>query len=210
MINPMSYAGDWLGSLTDAFGITDTGAQQRGLDTLYKGMKDATSNLDANVSPVMAMYQKAMQGREMGDVLDQYRDNMAGEVDAGTSDRAKEFLNPMYGRAVANATDSALAGAGSSALSTAGNNAVAKGVGDTVGNMWNQAYGQAMGNSQNNQGIYGKIMQADTMPSLSWSRFTSDIAGSKYDADVAAANAAAQTAGQNRGWLSSLVNGGLG
>lgn len=210
MRNPLNYAGDWIGSFTDAFGITDTGAQQRGLDTLNKGMEGATSNLDTNVSPVMSMYQKAMQGREMGDVLNQYRNNMAGEVDAGTSERVRDFLNPMYGRAVANATDSALAGAGSSALSTAGNNAVAKGVGDVTSDMWGQAYNQAMGNSQNNQGIYGNVMQADTMPSLSWSQFTSDIAGSKYDADVAATNAAAQVAGQNRGWLSSLFNGVLG
>ena len=201
---------DWIGSVTDAFGITDTGAQDRGLKALNTGMQNATANLDANISPVMSMYQKAMQGRDMGDVLDQYRNNMASEVDAGTSDRVKEFLNPMYGRAVANATDSALAGAGSSALSTAGNNAVAKGVSDTVGNMWNQAYDQSMGNSQNNQGIYSQTMQSDVMPSLSWSQFTSDIAGSKYDADVAAANAAAKTAGQNRGWLSSLFNGVLG
>lgn len=201
---------DWIGSITDTFGLTDTGAQQRGLDALNTGMRNATANLDANISPVMEMYQKAMQGRDMGSVLDQYRSKMAGEVDAGTSDRVKEFLNPMYGRAIANATDSALAGAGSSALSTAGNNAVAKGVSDTVGNMWNQAYNQSLGNSQNNQGIYSQVSQSDLMPSLSWSQFTSDIAGSKYDADVAAANAAAKTAGQNRGWLSSLFNGVLG
>lgn len=201
---------DWIGSMTDMFGLTDTSAQGRGLETLNSGMRNANANLDINISPVMAMYQKAMQGRDMGDVLNQYRNNMAGEVDAGTSDRVKEFLNPMYGRAVANATDSALAGAGSSALSTAGNNAVAQGVSNTVGNMWNQAYDQSMGNSQNNQGIYSQTMQSDLMPSLSWSQFTSDIAGSKYDADVAAANAAAKTAGQNRGWFSSLFNGVLG
>lgn len=201
---------DWIGSMTDMYGLTDTGAQARGLEALNSGMRNANANLDINISPVMAMYQKAMQGRDMGGVLDQYRNNMAGEVDAGTSDRVKEFLNPMYGRAVANATDSALAGAGSSALSTAGNNAVAQGVSNTVGNMWNQAYDQSMGNSQNNQGIYSQTMQSDLMPSLSWSQFTSDIAGSKYDADVAAANAAAKTAGQNRGWFSSLFNGVLG
>lgn len=201
---------DWIGYMTDELGFTDTGAQSRGLEALNSGMRNANANLDTNISPVMAMYQKAMQGRDMGDVLDQYRNNMSGEIDAGTSDRVKEFLNPMYGRAVANATDSALAGAGSSALSTAGNNAVAQGVSNTVGNMWNQAYDQSMGNSQNNQGIYSQMQQSDLMPSLSWSQFTSDIAGSKYDADVAAVNAAAKTAGQNRGWFSSLFNGVLG
>jgi hypothetical protein len=201
---------DWIGSMTDMYGLTDTGAQARGLEALNSGMRNANANLDTNISPVMAMYQKAMQGRDMGDVLGQYHNNMADEIDAGTSDRVKEFLNPMYGRAVANATDSALAGAGSSALSTAGNNAVAQGVSNTVGNMWNQAYDQSMGNSQNNQGIYSQMQQSDLMPSLSWSQFTSDIAGSKYDADVAAVNAAAKTAGQNRGWFSSLFNGVLG
>lgn len=204
------FLNDWIGGLTDTLGFTDTGAQQRGLDTLTKGMSGATSNLDTNITPVMQMYQKAMQGREMNDVLDKYRGDMMQETNAGTSERVREFLNPMYGRAIANATDNALAGAGSSALSTAGNAAVAKGVGDTVGSMWNTAYQQAMGNSQNNQGIYGQVMNADMAPSLSWSQFTSDIAGSKYDADIAAANAAAKTAGQNRGWFSSLFNGVLG
>lgn len=206
----MSFYSDWLGWTTDTLGLTDTNAQNRGLDTLNKGMKQATANLDANTAPVMQMYQKAMEGREMGDVLDQYRTNMQGEIDAGTPDNVKKFLDPMYGRAIANATDSALAGAGSSALSTAGNNAVATGVSNTVSNMWDKASNQAMQNSQNNQGIYSAVEQSDLSPSLSWSQFTSDIAGSKYDAEIAAANAAAQTAGQNRGWLSSLFSGVLG
>ena len=71
---------DWIGSLTDAFGLTDTGAQQRGLDTLNNWMRGANTNLDANISPVMAMYQKAIQGRDMGAVLDQYRNNMVGHL----------------------------------------------------------------------------------------------------------------------------------
>ena len=45
---------DWIGSITDAFGLTDTGAQERGLDALNSGMSNATANLDANISPVMA------------------------------------------------------------------------------------------------------------------------------------------------------------
>lgn len=220
MTNPLSWMigkaqgimpfGDWIGSFTDQFGLSDTGAQQRGLDALNSGMATANANLDANVAPVLQMYQQALEGRGMGDVLDTYRDKMLTTVDPASSDKVKEFFNPMYGQAVSDATNQALAGAGSSGLSTAGNNAIAKGVADVSSNMWQQALANSMQNNQNNQNVYGNIMSADLQPSQGWSQFVSDIAGSKYDAQVAQANAASQVAGQNRGWLSSIFNGVLG
>lgn len=220
MDNPLSWMfgkarqvmplGNWIGDFTDMLGISDTGAQQRGLDTLNSGMATANANLDENVAPVLQMYQQALEGRGMGDVLDTYRNQMMTTVDPASSDKVKEFMNPMYGQAVSNATNQALAGAGSSALSTAGNNAVAKGVSDVTSSMWQQALNNSMQNNQNNQNVYGNIMAADMQPSQGWSQFVSDLAGSKYDAQVAQANAASQVAGQNRGWLSSIFNGVLG
>jgi hypothetical protein len=202
--------GDWFGGITDWLGITDTGAQQRGLDTLNEQMAGANAGLDASMQPVFGMYQDAMKGRNMGDVLDTYRQQMSGTANAADPNNVENFMNPMYGRAMANATNQALAGAGSSALSTAGNNAVATGVADTTQGMWQDAFKNAMADAQNKQGVYGSIAQSDLSPSNSWAQLTSDLAGAKYDAQTAQANAAAQVAGQNRGWFSSIFNGVLG
>lgn len=206
----MSSVGDWLSSGFDFLGITDTGAQQRGVDTLNKQMRNATAGLDASMQPVFDMYNQAQSGRQMGDVLDTYKQKMMGTENAADPNNVDNFMNPMYGRAIANATNSALAGAGSSALSTAGSNAVASGVADTTGNMWQQAFNNALADAQNKQGIYSNVEQSDLMPSNNWAQLTSDIAGAKYDAQTAQANAAAQAAGQNRGWFSSIFNGVLG
>lgn len=202
--------GKIIGGITDSLGITDTGAQQRGLEELKKGMGSANADLDKQMQGVFDMYGSAMAGRQMGDVLNQYRDSMKGTEDAGGAANVEQFMNPMYGRAMDNAANQALAGAGSSALSTAGTNAVSTGVGNTAQSMWQQAFNNAMADAQNKQGVYGAIEQSDMMPSLNWAQLTSDVAGSKYDAAASLANSAAQTAGQNQGWFSSLFNGVLG
>lgn len=202
--------GKIIGGVTDSLGITDTGAQQRGLEELKRGMGSANADLDKQMQGVFDMYGSAMAGRQMGDVLNQYRDSMKGTEDAGGAANVEQFMNPMYGRAMDNAANQALAGAGSSALSTAGTNAVSTGVGNTAQSMWQQAFNNAMADAQNKQGVYGAIEQSDMMPSLNWAQLTSDVAGSKYDTATNIANSAAQTAGQNQGWFSSLFNGVLG
>lgn len=209
-VGGMMNIGDWIAKGTDTLGITDSKAQQRGLDTLNRQMETATGNLDASMQPIFDMYQGAQSGRQMGDVLDTYQQQMMGTENATDPNNVANFMNPMYGRAIANAANSALAGAGSSALSTAGTNAVASGVADTTGNMWQQAFNNALADAQNKQGIYGSVEQSNLMPSLNWAQLTSDLTGAKYDAQTAQANAAAQTAGQNRGWFSSIFNGVLG
>lgn len=202
--------GKLLGGITDSIGITDTGAQQRGLEELKSGMDSANADLDKQMQGVFDMYGSAMDGRQMGDVLNQYRDSMKGTENAADASNVEQFMNPMYGRAIDNATNQALAGAGSSSLSTAGANAVSTGVGNTVQNMWQQAFNNALADAQNKQGVYGNIAQSDVMPSLNWAQLMSDVAGSKYDAATSIANSAARTAGQNQGWFSSLFNGVLG
>lgn len=208
--SPTMNIGKRIGQVTDMFGITDSGAQQRGLDTLNEQMASAQTGLDTSMRPIFDQYQKAMTGRDLGSVLNKYQSQMMGTEKAGSEANVEQFMNPMYGRAVSNAANQALAGAGSSALSTAGQNAVATGVGNTTANMWQQAFNNAMADASNKQGVYGNVMNANVMPTTSWAQLLSDVTGAKYDAATAQANAAAQTAGQNRGWFSSLFNGVLG
>lgn len=196
--------GKIIGGVTDAFGLTDTQAASRGLGALEGRADTAEQTLDANMQPIFNMYGDAMQGRQMGDVLNTYRTNMMGTENAAGAQNVEQFLNPMYDRAIENATNQALAGAGSSLQSSAANQAVGTAVGNQVQNMWNNAFQQAMADAQNKQGIYGNVMQTDIMPSINWAQLASDVAGTKYTKGMDLAQAAGQTAGQNQSWFGNL------
>jgi len=192
------------GGITDWMGLTDTGAGQRGLDALTEGANSASQTMHEQMQPVMDMYGNAMVGRDMGSVLDQYQQNMMGTENAASADNVQNFMNPMYGQAMRQAANQALAGAGSSLQSSAANTAVGQGVGNTVQNMWNNAFQQAMTDAKNKQGIYGKVTNMNLMPSQNWSQLTSDMAGTEYTKNMDLAQAAGQVAGQNQSWLGNL------
>lgn len=196
----MSYintALDWLG-------ITDTKAPQRGLKALRTGADEANAQLDARMKPVMDMYGNAMEGRGMGDVLDTYQQQMMGTENAAGADNVSQFLNPMYGRVIENATNQALAGAGAGLQSSAANKAVGTAVGDQVTGMWQQAFNNAMADASNKQGIYGGTMQSNMMPSLNWAQLTSDLAGNEYTKNMDLAQAGGQVAGMDQSWFGNL------
>lgn len=192
------------GGVTDWMGLTDTGAGQRGLDALTEGANTASQTMHKQMQPVMDMYDDAMIGRGMGSVLDQYQKNMMGTEDAASAENVQNFMNPMYGQAIRQATNQALAGAGGSLQSSAANTAVGKGVGDTVQSMWNTAFQQAMADAKNKQGIYGDVTNMNLMPSQNWSQLTADMAGTEYTKNMDLAQAAGQVAGQNQSWLGNL------
>lgn len=207
-INPFSNnfldLGNAVSGLTDAIGLTDTNAGRRGYNAMSQMATNAGNQLDNDMAPVFNMYQNAMAGRPMSSVLDAYDMNMNDEVGAGQSNNVQNYLNPMYQRSIRNATDQALAGAGSSLQSSAANNVVATGVANTVGNMWNTAFNQALQDSKNNQGIYGATMQSNLMPSLNWAQLQSDTAGNRYTRNMDLAQAAGQVSGLNQSWFGNL------
>lgn len=195
---------NFMSGLTDWWGLTDTKAPQRGQQALESGVQDARQNLQGMMNPVNQMYQDAMQGRQMGDVLNAYQNNMYGTENAAGADNVQKFMNPMYQRAMQSAGNEALAGAGSSLQSSAANNAVGNAVANASTNMWQQAFQNAMADAQNKQGIYGNVTQANLTPSNQWAQLTSDLAGTQYNADMGLANTAGQVAGQNTSWFGSL------
>lgn len=196
--------GDVTSWATDTIGLTDTQAGQRGLEALQEQAGAAQKTLDKDIAPVMDMYGQAKQGRQMGDVLDTYRTGMMGTEQAAGEENVQKFLNPMYSRAIENATNQALAGAGSSLQSSAANKAVGTAVGNQVQNMWQQAFQNAMADAQNKQKVYTGVEQSDLMPSLNWAQLTSDLAGTKYTTGMDLAQAAGQVAGQNQGWFGNM------
>lgn len=195
---------NFMSGLTDFWGLTDTGAGKRGLDALQKGTQTAQQNLQQTMAPVNQMYEGAMEGRQMGDVLDTYQTQMMGTEGAASADNVQNFMNPMYQRAMQSAGNAARAGAGSSLQSSGAANAVAGSVADASTNMWQQAFQNAMADAQNKQGIYGNVTNANLTPSNQWAQLTADLAGTQYNADMGLANTAGQVAGQNQSWFGSL------
>lgn len=200
----MANALSWLGTLTDVLGITDTQAGQRGYDTLKELADKSDAQLSSDMQPVYDMYQQASQGRDLNTVLNQYDSRMNNAYDAGSADNVQNYLNPMYGRAMRNAADQSLAGAGASLQSSAADAAVANAVGNQSTQMWNQAFQQALSDSQNNQNVANNQLKADSMPALNWAQLTADTASTRYNKNMDLANAGAATVGQSRGIFANL------
>lgn len=200
--------GNWWNSVikgaTDALGLTDTKAGERGFNAMQAGANTASQTLQNEMAPVLGMYQDAMAGRDMNTVLSNYGTQMMGTEQAASPENVQNFVNPMYGQALAGAAEQALGGAGSSLQSSAANSAVAQNVGNQATAMWNQALEQALSDAQNKQGIYGKTLQASLMPSEQWGQLTSDLAGTKYTKGMDVAQAGGQVAGQDQSWFGSL------
>lgn len=200
--------GNWWGSVvkgaTDAVGLTDTKAGERGLNTMQAGADTAQTSLKSNMQPVLNMYGGAMNGRNMDYLLGNYTTQMLGTENAAGPENVQNFVNPMYGNALAGAADQALAGAGSSLQSSAANNAVATSVGNQATSMWNQALQQALADAKNKQGIYGANLEANLMPSLQWGQLQADMAGTQYTKDMDLAQAAGQVSGQDQSWFGNL------
>ena len=70
--------------------------------------------------------------------------------------------------------------------------------------MWNQAFQQALTDSQNNQSVYNNTMKADMMPAMNWMQLNADTAGARYNANMDLANASAATAGRSQGIFANL------
>ena len=200
--------GNWWGSVvkgaTDAMGLTDTKAGERGFNTMQAGANTAQTSLKNNMQPVLDMYGGAMKNRNMDYVLADYSTRMLGTEDAASPDNVQNFVNPMYGNALAGAADQALAGAGSSLQSSAANNAVATNVGNQTTSMWNNALQQALADAKNKQGIYGANLEANLMPTLQWGQLQADMAGTQYTKDMDIAQAGGQVSGQDQSWFGNL------
>jgi hypothetical protein len=200
--------GNWWGSVvkgaTDAFGLTDTKAGERGLNTMQAGADTAQTSLKSNMQPVLDMYGGAMNGRNMDYLLGNYTTQMLGTENAAGPENVQNFVNPMYGNALAGAADQALAGAGSSLQSSAANNAVATSVGNQATSMCNQALQQALADAKNKQGIYGANLEANLMPFMQWGQLQADMAGTQYTKDMDLTQAAGQVSGQDQSWFGNL------
>lgn len=203
-INP--YSGNFLNidnvvsGATDMLGLTDTGAGQRGLDAMEGRSNDAVTRLNAAMQPVNAMYTQAMDGRNMGDVINTATQDLADTKNLDVN----AWMNPLSSTVLNSAANQALAGAGSSLQSSGANNAVTNAVGNQQAQLWQQAFDEALADATNKQNVTKSITDLNLMPSLNWAQLTSDLTGTAYTKDMDVAQAAGEVAGQNASWWGNL------
>ena len=186
---------NWLSPITDATGLTDSEAGQRGLDMLQNQMQRATGQLSSDMADVTGMFKNAMAGRDMSSVINKYTSLLGNAANAGSSENIENYMSPYFNQTMSAAANEALADAGSSLQSSGANNAVATTVGNKAADMLQQAFNNALDDAQNNQRVYENQANLELSPSLNWAQLTSDLAGTKYTANTGAAQSAAKTAG---------------
>lgn len=219
----------WYEKLTDAIGITDSQAPQRAVDAANSGMASANAQLYSDMKPQLDQLWGATNGRGLGTNLDRFDTTMGeamgsttqagqnalGEMDAGSADNVRSYLNPKMDTMLQNTMQTVQGGAGSALQSSATNRNVANAVASQAGQMWDTAFNQALGDSSHNlqanqqfgqsanqqAGLAQSQLQADNDPIMNWINLNNDLAQQKYAGNVGTTQAATQAAGQSHAIL---------
>lgn len=215
--------------LTDALGITDSQAPQRAVDAANSGMANANARLYKDMKPQLDQLWGATNGRGLDANLDRFDTTMGeamgsttqagqnalGEMNAGSADNVKSYLNPKMDTMLQNTMQTVQGGAGSALQSSATNRNVANAVASQAGQMWDTAFNQALGDSSHNlqanqqfgqsanqqAGLAQSQLQADNDPIMNWINLNNDLAQQKYSGNIGTTQAATQAAGQSRAIL---------
>ena len=219
----------WYEKLTDAIGITDSQAPQRAVDAANSGMASANAQLYSDMKPQLDQLWGATNGRGLGTNLDRFDTTMGeamgsttqagqnalGEMDAGSADNVRSYLNPKMDTMLQNTMQTVQGGAGSALQSSATNRNIANAVASQAGQMWDTAFNQALGDSSHNlqanqqfgqsanqqAGLAQSQLQADNDPIMNWINLNNDLAQQRYAGNVGTTQAATQAAGQSHAIL---------
>lgn len=224
-----------LGNVGGMLGITDPNKGNRSLAAIKKGQAAANNQLDADTTEQFGMLSDAMNGRSMGANLNafdqsvtdaQNKTNMAGtlaeqQANAGRSDNVQSYVNPQMEMMLNQTLQKVQGGAGSALQSSAATKAGANAVATKAGDLWQQAFSNAIGDSQNNLNVANSIqgnamqnanlagmqLQADNAPAEDYLQLANDRAMQRYAGNIALTQAQAQEAGRDQSMLGSLLGG---
>lgn len=228
--------GNVLGNIGGMLGITDPNKGNRALAAMQQGQQQANNQLDTDTAEQFGMLRDAMgSGRSLGQNLDKFDTSMAGAQDktnaagdimlgqqnAGSGDNVQQYLNPEMDMILSNTMQRMQGGAGSALQSSATNRNTASAVASKAGDLWQQAFNNAMGDAQNNlqvanqyQGNAGQNaqiaatqLQADNAPAEDYLQLANDKAMQRYAGNIALTQAAGQNAGRDQSLLGSLLGG---
>lgn len=224
-----------LGNVGGMLGISDPNKGNRSLAAIKKGQAAASNQLDADTNEQFGMLSDAMNGRSMGANLNtfdqsvadaQNKTNMAGtlaeqQANAGRSDNVQSYVNPQMEMMLNQTLQKVQGGAGSALQSSAATKAGANAVATKAGDLWQQAFSNAMGDSQNNLNVANSVqgnamqnanlagmqLQADNAPAEDYLQLANDRAMQRYAGNIALTQAQAQEAGRDQSMLGSLLGG---
>lgn len=212
--------------LTDPLGLTDRNAGRRAQDAMNAGQKHGDEQLDSDLSDSFNALRSASAGRDFGGLLDDYDQTMqdaqnsmatAGgialdQVGAGSADNVEKYLNPMMDQMLARTNQAMQGNAGASLQSSATNKNISNAVANQAGQLWQQAFGNAMGDAGNNlnaatnfgksatstAGLAGQQLTADMQPMEDLLSLQNDRAMQRYAANTGMTQANMQLAGQKQ------------
>ena len=130
-------------------------------------------------------------------------------------------MNPQMEMMLNQTLQKVQGGAGSAHQSSAATKAGANAVATRAGDLWQQAFNNAMGDSHNNLNVANSVqgnamqnaslagmqLQADNAPAEDYLQLANDRAMQRYAGNIALTQAQAQNAGRDQSLLGSLLGG---
>ena len=180
---------DFINPITDALAITDSKAGQRASDAMKSGQSGADARLDSDLNNSLGALRRASAGRDFGQNLGDYEGRMGSafgdtsragaiaqdQLNAGDSGNVENYLNPMMDQMLARTNQAMQGNAGASLQSSATNKNISSAVAQQAGNLWQQAFQNALGDAQNNLNVSQNIGQSGAQ--------TASLAGQQLTAE---------------------------
>lgn len=199
----------------------------------HAGQNNANAQLDADTAQQFGMLNDAMAGRSLGQNLDAYntsmdaaqgKTNQAGDLawqqqNAGSADNVQEHLNPQMDMILSNTMQKMQGGAGSALQSSAATKATANTVAQKAGDLWQQAYNNAMGDAQNNLNVAtnygqsaaqnanlaGQTLAANNQPAEDYLSLKNDVAMQRYAGNIGLTQMDAANAAKDQSILGAIL-----
>lgn len=199
----------------------------------HAGQQNANAQLDADTAQQFGMLSDAMAGRSMGQNLDAYntsmdaaqgKTNQAGDLawqqqNAGSADNVQKHLNPQMDMILSNTMQKMQGGAGSALQSSAATKATANTVAQKAGDLWQQAYNNAMGDAQNNLNVAtnygqsaaqnanlaGQTLAANNQPAEDYLSLKNDVAMQRYAGNIGLTQMDAANAAKDQSLLGAIL-----
>lgn len=199
----------------------------------HAGQQNANTQLDVDTAQQFGMLSDAMAGRSLGQNLNAYntsmdaaqgKTNQAGDLawqqqNAGRSDNVQSYMNPQMEMMLNQTLQKVQGGAGSALQSSAATKAGANAVATKAGDLWQQAFNNAMGDAQNNLNVAtnygqsaaqnanlaGQTLAANNQPAEDYLSLKNDLAMQRYAGNVGLTQMDATNAAKDQSIIGSIL-----
>lgn len=205
----------------------------RATAAVHAGQQNANTQLDADTAQQFGMLNDAMTGRSLGQNLNAYntsmdaaqgKTNQAGDLawqqqNAGRSDNVQSYMNPQMEMMLNQTLQKVQGGAGSALQSSAATKAGANAVATKAGDLWQQAFNNAMGDAQNNLNVAtnygqsaaqnanlaGQTLAANNQPAEDYLSLKNDLAMQRYAGNIGLTQMDATNAAKDQSLLGAIL-----